>query len=101
MFDNVTPVYDYEHSLKLRHFLQENQTFSMVLSTSGKKKGLLAYTLFNMDLTIPLFSFLFFIAFSVLFLVALSFLFFIAVSLLFASFFLFRFLHHITCKCGN
>ncbi len=40
MFDNVTPVSDYEHSLKLRHFLQENQTLSRVLSTSGKKKRL-------------------------------------------------------------
>src|SRR5690606_13220276 len=38
MFDNVTPVSDYEHSLKLRHFLQENQTLSRVLSTSGKKR---------------------------------------------------------------
>jgi|GEM_PF-3468641 negative regulator of sigma E activity len=49
MFDNVTPVSDYEHSLKLRHFLQENQTLSRVLSTSGKKKGVLADTLFKMD----------------------------------------------------
>ena len=39
MFDNVTPVSDYEHSLKLRHFLQENQTLSRVLSTSGNRVG--------------------------------------------------------------